>query len=290
MFFRLYIYDKIKLYAIIKIMNMKRKIIIANWKTNITAEKDAVNLFNSIKAVMARMRNVEMMVCPPHMYLNQVSQQAISDHYGVAAQDAYPDEAGSQTGSTTVQMVKNAGAKYVLLGHSDRAHLEDRGDVAKKITAVLEAEMKPIICIGEHERDKNWKKELTQQLKDSFYRVPKKNADQIVIAYEPIWAISSDKKNPASADQYNEAMTHIKKELQKIFKTLKAVEQITFLYGGSLDDKNIEEYLRHTDVDGFLVGRVSHDPRILMTMFRLIDEDVEKKEREAIEAMLEQQN
>lgn len=268
-------------------MNNKRKMIVANWKMNIVAEKDAVNLFNSIKAVMARLKNIKMVVCPPHMYLNQVSQQVTADHYTVGAQDAHPDEAGSRTGETSVLMVKNAGAKYVLLGHSDRAHMEDRTDIARKAIAVLEHEMQPIICIGEHERDKNWKKTLTQQLKDSFYRVPKKYADQIIIAYEPVWAISNDKKNPASADQYNEAMDHIKKELQKIFKTLKAVDQITFLYGGSLDDKNIEEYLRHTDVDGFLVGRVAHDPRIMMTMFRLIDEDVENKEREALEALLE---
>lgn len=271
-------------------MKKKRKLIVANWKMNVVTEKDAVNLFNSIKAVMARLRNIEMVVCPPPMYVNQVAQQVVNDYYTVGAQDAYPDEAGSQTGATSVQMVKNAGAKYVLLGHSDRRHFEDRTDIAKKITAVLENEMKPIICIGEVERDKNWKKELAEQIKDSFYRVPKKYADQMVIAYEPVWAISSDKKNPASTDQYNEAIDHIKKELQKIFKTLKAVEQITFIYGGSLDDKNIEEYLRHTDVDGFLVGRVSHDPRIMMTMFRLIDEDIENKEREAMETMLKTNN
>lgn len=260
----------------------KRKLIIANWKMNVTAEKDAVNLFNSIKNVMTRLANIKMVVCPPHMYLNQVAQEIISDHYIVGAQDAHPDEAGSRTGETSVEMVKNADAKYVILGHSDRAHLETRLDIARKAISVLENEMTPVICIGETERDKNWKKEITQQLKDSFYRVPKKYADQIVIAYTPVWAISSDKKNPATAVQYNEAMEHIKKELQKIFKTLKAVEKITFIYGGSLDDKNIEEYLKNTDVEGFMIGRVAHDPRILMTMFRLIDEDIENKAKEAL--------
>jgi len=255
----------------------KRMLLVANWKMNVVSEKEAVNLFNSIKNVIARNSTIEMIVCPPHMYLNQVAQQVINPHYNIGAQDAFPDESGNRTGETSIAMVKNAGAKYVILGHSERAHLEDRTDVARKVTAVLENEMTAIVCVGEQQRDKNWKKELVQQLRDSFNRVPKKYADQIVIAYEPAWAISSDKKNPATSTQYNEAMEVIKKELQKMFKTLKAVESIRFIYGGSLDDKNIEEYMKNTDVEGFLVGRVAHDPRILMTMFRLIEDDFEKK-------------
>jgi len=255
----------------------KRMLLVANWKMNVVSEKEAVNLFNSIKNVIGRISTIEMIVCPPHMYLNQVAGEVTTEHYNVGAQDAFPDESGNRTGETSVAMVKNAGAKYVILGHSERSHLEDRGDIARKLTAVLENEMKPILCVGETQRDKNWKKELAQQLKDSFNRVPKKFADQIVIAYEPSWAISGDKKNPATSTQYNEAMEVIKKELQKIFKTLKAVESMKFIYGGSLDDKNIEEYLKNTDVEGFLVRRVAHDPRILMTMFRLIEDDIEKK-------------
>lgn len=262
----------------------KRMLLIANWKMNIVSEKDAVNLFNSIKNVLVRNKFVEMIVCPPHMYLNQVAKEVISDHYNVGAQDAFPDESGNRTGETSIAMVKNAGAKYVILGNSERSHLEDRGDVAQKITAVLENEMKPIVCFGEVERDKNWKKDLAQQVKDSFNRVPKKQADQIVIVYEPVWAISADKKNPASSAEYNEGIEVIKKELQKSFKTLKAVESMTYLYGGSLDDKNIEEFMKNTDVDGFLVGRVAHDPRVLMTMFRLIEEGTGLREKAAQES------
>lgn len=261
----------------------KRMLLVANWKMNVVSEKDALNLFNSIKAVMARNSTTEMVVCPPHMYLNQLAKEVTAKHYNVGAQDAFPDDSGNRTGETSVAMVKNAGAQYVILGNSERAHLEDRSDVARKIIAVTENEMKPVICVGETQRDKDWKKELTTQLKESFNRVPKKNPENIVIAYEPAWAISDDKKNPATSTQYNEAMEVIKKELQKMFKTAKAVDAMTFIYGGSLDDKNIEDFLKNTDVDGFMVGRVSHDPRILMTMFRLIEEGLglrEKAQRE----------
>lgn len=270
-------------YAIIQgMMNTKRRFIYANWKTNIVSEKDAENLFLSIRNVINRLENTGMIVFPPHPYLNQVAKHATHKHYTVGAQDAYPDDSGSKTAETTVSMVKNAGAQYVILGHADRRHLESKLDVSRKVTAALEAEMKVIICIGEEERDKNWKKEISEQLKDVFNRVPKKSADQIIIAYEPVWAIYGDKKNPATAEQFNEAYEHIRKDLQKIFKTIKAMEQIEIIYGGSLDDKNIEEYLRHTEADGFLVSRVSQDPRILMTMFRLIEEQA-KKDKEAAE-------
>ncbi len=240
----------------------KRILLVANWKMNTVSEKDAINLFNSIKNVLVRNTTTKMVVCPPHMYLNQLKKEVISKHYTVGAQDAFPDEIANRTGENSIAMIKNAGAEYAIVGHSDRAHLEDRSDVARKITALMENDIKPIICFGETQRDKNWKKELVAQVKESFNRVPKKNPENIVIAYCPAWAISGDKKNPATSVQYNEAMEIIKKELQKLFKTLKAVESMTYIYGGSLDDKNIEEYLKNTDVEGFMVGRVSHDPRI----------------------------
>lgn len=253
----------------------KRILLVANWKTIVTAESDALNLFNSIKNVLVRNSTTEMIVCPPSIYLNQIGKEVISDHYNLGAQDAYPDDLGNRTGEVTMAMIREAGAKYVILGNGERGHLEDRSSVAYKVTSALENEIQPIICVGEKQRDKDWKKELVAQVRESFHRVPKKNPENIVIAYEPAWAIYNDKKNPATSVQYNEAMEIIKKELHKLFKTLKAVESIRFLYGGSLDDKNIEEFLKNTDVDGFVVGRVAHDPRILMTMFRLITEGLD---------------
>ncbi|MFT6361455.1 MAG: triosephosphate isomerase [Candidatus Paceibacteria bacterium] len=254
-----------------------KKIIAANWKMNVTSEKDAVGLFTSIKNVVSKLEYTQMVCCPPHMYVNQVAKHVDHKNYRVGGQDAYAEESGSRTGETSVLMQKNAGAEYIILGHSERRHLETKIDVSRKVTAVVEHEMTPIICVGEELRDKNWKKELAQQLKDAFNRVPKKNPENIIVAYEPIWAISADKKNPATSTEYMEALEVIKKELQKIFKTATAVGKIRFFYGGSLDDKNIEDFLKNAEVDGFLVGRVSHDPRILMTMFRLIEDHMQKE-------------
>jgi triosephosphate isomerase len=259
-------------------MMNKKKLLVANWKMNVTSQKDAEGLFLSIRNVVSRLNHTHMICCPPHMYLNQVAAHVNSKNYTVGAQDAYSEESGSRTGETSVLMVKNSGAGHVILGHSERRHLETKLDVARKVSAVLEHGMKPIICIGEDVRDKNWKKELKQQLKDVFDRVSKKEPENIIIAYEPVWAISGDKKSPATSVQYNESMELIKDELKKIFRTQKAVDEMTFLYGGSLDDKNIEDFLKNTDTDGFLVGRVSHDPRILMTMFRLIETHVENED------------
>ncbi len=267
----------------------KRILLIANWKMNVVSEKDAIDLFNSIKNVLVRNTTTEMIVCPPHMYLNQIGKEVVSDNYNVGAQDAFPIESGNYTGETSISMIKDAGAKYVILGHPERRKMESHSDLPVKITAALENDIDPIICIGETEREKNWKKEIQQQLKDAFNRVPKGKPEKIVIAYEPIWAIYGDKKNPATVFQYNEAIDVIKKEIHKLFKTLKAVESMRFIYGGSLDDKNVEEYLKSTDVDGFMVGRVSHDPRILMTMFRLITEGVELRKKAIREEKLNSQ-
>jgi len=256
----------------------KKKLLIANWKMNVTSQKEAEGLFLSIRNVITRLNHTHMICCPPHIYLNQVAEHVNSNNYTVGAQDAYAEESGSRTGETSVLMIKNAEVGHVILGHSERRHLETKLDVARKVSAVLEHGMKPIICIGEEQRDKNWKKEIQQQLKDVFDRVSKKEPENIIIAYEPIWAISGDKKSPATSVQYNESIAVIKEELKKIFRTQKAVEEMKFVYGGSLDDKNIEDFLKNTDTDGFLVGRVSHDPRILMSMFRLIETHVENEE------------
>ncbi len=258
-------------YTVFTMPKKNKKLVIANWKMYVTSEKEAEGLFMSIRNVVARLQYIHMISCPPHMYMNQLSKLVNHQNYTVGAQDAYAEESGSRTGETSVLMIKNAGAEHVILGHSERRHLETKMDVARKVTAVLEHGMTPVICVGEELRDKNWKKHLQQQVRDVFDRVPKKNPENIIIAYEPVWAISSDKKVPATSVQYNESMEVIKEELKKVWKTSKAVDQMTFVYGGSLDDKNIEEFLKNTDVEGFLVGSASQDPRVLMTMFRIIE-------------------
>ncbi len=265
-------------------MKQKRILLASHWKMNVTSEDQAIRLFNSIKNVLLRNTTTEMVVFPPHMYLNQVAREVAYKHYTVGAQDAFYEDEGNYTGETSALMVKNAGAQYVLLGHHERAHLETRADVAKKVIAVLEKGLTPIICFGEKERGKNWKKELAEQVKESFNRVSKKEPERFVIAYEPAWAsYDGEEKHPAKAEQYNEAMEVIQAELKRLFKSMKAVQSMRFLYGGSLDDKNIEEYLRETEVDGFIIGRAALDPRILMTMFRLIEEGVELRELRKLE-------
>lgn len=263
-----------------------RILLVANWKMNVTTETSAINLFNSIKNVLARNTTTEMIVCPPHIYLHQLRREVISKHYNVGAQDAFHLSEGNFTGETSFSMVKDAGVEYVILGHPERRSKETYSDVSLKVTATLNAGLRPIICIGETERGKNWKKEIQQQLKDVFNRVPKGKPEKITIAYNPVWAVSGEKRNPATTVQYNEAIELIKKEIHKLFKTLKAVDSMRYIYGGSLDDKNIEEYLKNTDVQGFMVGRVAHDPRILMTMFRLITEGIELRKKAQREAEL----
>jgi triosephosphate isomerase (TIM) len=181
----------------------------------------------------------------------------------VAAQDLYWEREGAFTGEVSAEMVKEAGAEYAIVGHSERRRLFGETDaiVNRKAMAAQGAGITPIVCIGEtleeRERDETLAV-LDRQIKDGLEQMSAEQVAEIVVAYEPVWAIGTGRT--ATAAQAGEAHAHIRKRVRQWFGA-DAAERCHIIYGGSVKPDNIRELIAETDVDGALVGGASLDVR-----------------------------
>ena len=240
-----------------------KKIIIGNWKANPLSQKDALKLAKGFQKIASRLKQVETVICVPYMYA--LSLGKLSRKIAVGVQDVFWTEHGARTGEITPDMLQAAGITYVIVGHSERRALGETDEmVNKKIKACLKFGVTPIVCVGETVRDKNmnYLKTLKNQIKETFKRVQKRDLEKVIIAYEPVWAISTSKKrhNATAADSL-EMVIYIKKVLTDLFKDQKTVERIPFIYGGSANAKNAEEFLSDGGVVGLLPGHASLDAK-----------------------------
>ncbi len=236
-------------------------LIVANWKMNPTTSKLAKQTFSSIKKIANKMRKVDTVICPPYIYIENL--KTTGHRLTLGSQDIFAEPEGSFTGCVSYLQLKNLGIKYTLVGHSERRKMgETDEDVNNKIKASLRAIITPIICIGEEKRDEagEYLKFLKDQLVDSLQGLPKTSIKDIVVAYEPVWAIGKEATRIITSKEIFETSIFIKKVLSDIYDT-KSVPPTKILYGGSVDEKNIEEILKNGGVDGVLVGRASLDPK-----------------------------
>ncbi|MCC9136474.1 triose-phosphate isomerase [Pontibacter silvestris] len=240
---------------------MRKKIVAGNWKMNKTYE-EALSLVSEIDNMVKDEVNndVTVIVTPPFPYLQSVSKLTQgNDKMHLAAQDVSEHESGAYTGDISAAMLKSVGAEYVIIGHSERRmyHHEDAQVLYQKMKVALKHGLKPIFCCGEplEERDAERHFEYVgQQLKDSVSYLSNEEFDQIVIAYEPIWAIGTGKT--ASAEQAQEMHAFIREQLSRMFDA-KAAFNCTILYGGSCNPGNAKEIFSKEDVDGGLIGGAS---------------------------------
>ncbi len=236
-------------------------LIVGNWKMNPVSGKLAKQIFSSIKKTANKMRNVDTVICPPFIYIENLKTSG--HRFTLGSQDLFQEAEGSFTGNISYLQLKNLGVKYSIVGHSEkRAMGETNEDVNKKVKASLRGMMTPIICIGEKERDEagEYLKAIKEQLLSSLSGLPKTSIKDIVIAYEPVWAIGSTATREPTSKEIFETSIFIKKVLSDIYDT-KSIPPTKILYGGSVDDKNIESILKNGGVDGVLVGRASLDPK-----------------------------
>lgn len=215
-----------------------RPLIIANWKMNPSNSKGA---FDLAKAVAQRLEDVEadVVLCPPFVYVPQLLP---SPNVFIGAQDAFWKQEGAYTGEVSPLMLKNLGCLYVILGHSERKNVgETREMVAKKVQAALAVSLIPVVCIGEN---------IEQEMKVILKDMKKADVSKIVFVYEPEGAISTEPNGqPASLEQLERALDRMRRLLPKA---------ATLLYGGSVDSKNIQGFMRK-GVQGALVGAASLD-------------------------------
>ena len=241
---------------------MRIPFIAGNWKMYKTVN-EAVVFVKELRDLVKGVAGVEIVVAPAFTAVHAVADAARNTNIGVAAQDLYWEREGAFTGEVSAAMVKEAGAAYAIVGHSERRRLfgETDSHVNRKTLAAIGAGLTPIVCIGEtlEERERGeMPAVLDRQIKDGLDQLPAEQISELVVAYEPVWAIGTGRT--ATAAQAGEAHAHIRKRLRQWFGA-DAADRCHILYGGSVKPDNIRELIAEEDVDGALVGGASLDVR-----------------------------
>jgi len=242
--------------------------IIANWKMNPMTEKEAKDILNVLKRKIIKIFGAETFVCPPALYFATLKKSYSGKKISFGLQDVFYEERGSYTGEISVEQAKDFGAKLVIVGHSERRALGETNDiVSKKLKAVLKNNIKAVLCVGERERDEHgeYLLFLREEIRASLSGIQKSMIDNLIIAYEPIWAIGKNYKMSISARELEEVIIFIKKVLSEIYGK-DEVQMVPIIYGGSVEEKNAEELAGVPLVDGFLVGHESLKPNSFITI------------------------
>lgn len=236
--------------------NMRKKIVAGNWKMNLNLQ-EGVALANELKdALAAEKPNCDVIICTPFIHLATVAGITEGTVIGLGAENCADKEKGAYTGEVSAAQVKSTGAQYVILGHSERrAYYGETAEILKeKVNLALANGLKVIFCIGEvlEEREANKQNEVVgAQLADSLFDLTEEQLSNIILAYEPVWAIGTGKT--ATAEQAQDMHAFIRGVIAGRFGD-KAAEEISILYGGSCKPGNAKEIFSKPDVDGGLIG------------------------------------
>lgn len=242
---------------------MNEKYVIANWKMNPDTQKEAKKIIQDLKKNLSKekIKNTNIVIAPPAIYFSAIQSLKIKK-FILCAQNISIKDTTSRTGEHSINMFSSFGVKYAIVGHSDlRRSIDDLSSVNKKVQACLKNGIRPILCIGENEKDNNgfYLKNISDQIISALSGVSKKEVENIVFVYEPVWAISNSMQRDATGEEVGEAVMFMRKILSDLYEA-KTVKDIPILYGGSVDETSVSEYLEKTDVSGFLVGRASLSP------------------------------
>ena len=235
---------------------------------NPVALKGAEKLFADTAKGLLGIKNIEVVACPPFLYLEKLKK--ISKKISLGSQDAFWEGQGAFTGEISSEMLYNLGMKYVILGHSERRTLgENNNDINKKIKSALSAGLIPVLCVGESLRDENHEyfNLVKNQIEECLSGISKNLISKVIVAYEPVWAISStiNRKDAIPADSLEMAI-FIRKILADKFGKESSVVRI--LYGGSVNERDAVEFLKDGGVEGLLVGRASLDAKKFLNIIK----------------------
>jgi triosephosphate isomerase len=239
---------------------MRKTIIAGNWKMYKTIP-EAIELANGLKRGLFELdgQTIEIVLCPPFTSLSEVSEVTQNSNISSGAQDVFWQEEGAFTGEVSCKMLKDAGAHFVIIGHSERRQFfgETNDSVNKKLKAVLKSGLIPIVCVGESLQERDADKTfdvLNSHVQNGLKDITKDEMMRTVIAYEPVWAIGTGKT--ATPKQAQEVHEYIRGLLVKMFDKETAVS-VRIQYGGSVKPDNITELMNQPDIDGALVGGAS---------------------------------
>jgi triosephosphate isomerase len=249
---------------------MRKKILAANWKMNLT-QTEAESYLATFVSEVGEVDDVEVVIIPPFTAIPAlVSASDKMQSIRIGAQNMHWEKSGPFTGEICAAMLRALFVKYVILGHSERRALFGETDeiVNRKVRAALDAGLRPIICVGEtlYERDNNKVEEVLRgQIRKGLEGVLQKDLSEIVIAYEPCWAIGTGRSaSPAEAENTH---AYIRSVLSELSNPATA-ERVRIQYGGSVKPENTEELMRQKNIDGALIGGASLDPRSFARIIR----------------------
>lgn len=254
---------------------MRKKIVAGNWKMNLDYN-EGLSLFSEIINMFKdeATGKQQVVVCSPFIHLHSLAALAKGyTNVAVGAQNAHQNESGAYTGEISAKMIKSVGAEYVILGHSERRQYfgESNQLLATKTDTALKNGLKPIFCIGEtlQEREANEHFGIIKsQLEEGVFHLDEAHFAQLVIAYEPVWAIGTGVT--ATSEQAQEIHAFIRKEIAAKYNQ-QVADNMTILYGGSCNPKNAPELFAQADIDGGLIGGASLKSRDFIDIVKVFN-------------------
>ncbi len=243
---------------------MRKKIVAGNWNMNLHIDQEDYQLKDIMNELEeCQIPNEELLiVCPPFPYLEMASEYSNDSYFMVGAQNVNENESGAYTGEVSAEMLASLELEYCIVGHSERRQYYGETDatVAKKVDLLLQHGLKPIVCVGEvlAEREEGCHFEvIRRQVQEGLFHLSAEQMKEVVIAYEPVWAIGTGKT--ATPDQAQEIHAFIRNLLKEQYDnaTPGLSQEISILYGGSCKPSNAKELFANPDVDGGLIGGAS---------------------------------
>lgn len=232
------------------------KIVVANWKMNPSSIKDAALLFSQTLNMAKSAKKLKIIVCPPLPFLIMTSKR---QNILLGAQNVAKEESGSYTGEVSPKMLQSLGVSHVIVGHSERRAMgENNKDINLKILNLLKFKLTPILCLGEINRevDGSYLSFVEEQIKEALLNVKANQMKNLIIAYEPVWAIGAKALREATPAEFMEMKIFIKKIISDLYNA-KIAHSLAIIYGGSVDSLNAKPFVEEGGADGLLVGRDS---------------------------------
>lgn len=251
-------------------INKEKIIIVANWKANPDNFLLAKKNFDFIQNKTSKFKKVSLVVCPPIIFFQSLKKQSKKVLLGV--QDIFTEPNGAFTGKVGYEAVASLKPKFSILGHSELRDSDSLEDVSKKMEVSLKIGARPILCVGEKTRDDKLEffSFIKQQIESAFKNIPKNLVKDVLVAYEPVWAIGKNAVREATSEEIREVVIFIKRVVGDLYAT-KSIPPIKILYGGSVNMKNIKSIIQETGVDGVLVGGASLNQKEFFETIKLVE-------------------
>jgi triosephosphate isomerase len=254
-------------------MPRPKHLVVGNWKMYVDSLTKAKELSTKVMRVAARLKRTQAVICPPLPFLGTLAPSITRSKVFLGAQTVSAELEPARTGEVSMYMLKSVGVSHVIIGHSERRALgETDASVALKVIRSLKSGLTPIICIGEQQRDMrgDYLAFLEAQIRSSLADVPKARAKELVIAYEPLWAIGGSSIDAVTPAILHETVLFIKKILVSLYGRASGTS-IRILYGGSVEEANAASLIAGGMVDGLLVGHASVDAEEFSEILRSVD-------------------